>query len=192
MYILLCVSNQCKYFLRYWVHWHMLNEGNPDSVFVSDLQTQDTELEKDQKESVWKQSQHMLKTRRLKIARHPREVIKCLEKDGRRCGWLSEFFFLLLPQLVFFVGIHICRANTERSSRAVARIQGVWKWDCFAIFSVAFLSVYLHRFCPSASKVPSLFPVRILRMGERTSFLCLEAGPLRDFKQCFVFLVLQL
>lgn len=75
----------------------MLNEGNPDSVFISDLQTQDAELENDQKESVWKQSQHMLKTRRLKIARRPREVLKCLEKDGRCCGWLSEFFLLLLP-----------------------------------------------------------------------------------------------
>ncbi|KAM6144533.1 protein FAM227A [Phoenicopterus ruber ruber] len=37
------------------------------------LQTQDAKLEKDKKESVWKQSQHMLKTRRLKIAPHPRE-----------------------------------------------------------------------------------------------------------------------
>ncbi|KAM6092367.1 LOW QUALITY PROTEIN: protein FAM227A [Theristicus caerulescens] len=33
----------------------------------------DAKLEKDKKESVWKQSQHMLKTRRLKIAPHPRE-----------------------------------------------------------------------------------------------------------------------
>lgn len=50
---------------------------------ISDLHTQDAKLEKDKKESVWKQSQHMLKTRRLKIASHPREVMQCLEKDGR-------------------------------------------------------------------------------------------------------------
>lgn len=50
---------------------------------ILDLHTQDAKLEKDKKESVSKQSQCMLKTKRLKMTSHPRAVLQCLEKDGR-------------------------------------------------------------------------------------------------------------